>query len=201
MRRWRSHGLARIPSESARYAAALVQYLKKGDELCTGRFSRPKRDQDWSKSPAFGIETCRALRIYMPATDEKRAGFGGLTLWLSDGDRTVHSSSCLVLLEDFRQNDRPVSYKGVYPSGYTWLTWLIEEAGLENTILYSDKSDNTSILFEYRHALLDREILNALGNIGCQVGNERQISTLYRIRSVRPSMAHIFAYPIYILEA
>ena len=138
---------------------------------------------------------------------EAIAGYSGLNIWFSDrhhiGSSNPEKTGQLFLMVGFAKDD--VNSIDAW-SAYSAFTGLRNElAGLmAKSVLHSvaDQSDNPTSEFQQRFLA---DPLSSLRSFGAQVGNWREIRTLYRVRDAilykEPDDAESIAtigYPIYI---
>jgi len=186
----------------------LCDYLEKKCLVCNGR---PQDEGDYY---VFRLEKCVARRMHIPPQAGIEGPFGGLALWVSNfeghDDAAVRRARArgarpLYLLESNRGDTFRVDYR----SSYSILKALLQNDRKEfvQTIL-GDRADEVEAAPEHAAFFSSpSELIKRLARWGVQVGDDRRIEVMYRVRemfceSFSKARAGVstFAYPIFITE-
>jgi hypothetical protein len=186
----------------------LCGYLEK---KCLVHNGRPQHTGD---DYVFRLEKCVARRMHIPPKARIEGPFHGLALWVSNfeghDDAAIRCARArgarpLYLLESNRGDTFGIDYR----SSYSILKALLQNDRKEfiQTIL-GDRADEVEAAPEHAAFFLSpSELIKRLVRWGVQVGDDRRIEVLYRIRKMfRESFSNAragistFAYPIFITE-
>jgi hypothetical protein len=215
----------------------LTKYLEDEGLVGYGRAGEQDAKVATEDRKLFRIETCRAKRVFIPPDHGQPPEVGALNVWISAvpltkaiKEKTVFAPGNLYLLEDDRRrNDQP---KVPYMSAYSVVTLMLDQGiGAEDLPTREEYReaieskggplpmyfDNLEFPFRdaeeprkksfFRYFFLDP--VQAFAHLGAQIGPERRIRTLYRVRVQFPEyelqLWHrydiaTFAYPIFIAE-
>jgi hypothetical protein len=184
----------------------LLKHLEKNGLVDT---YRPSGRERWDTAQVFRLETCRALRVFIPPKPESSSSFSGLGLWISYAPHPKHNrleggppTGALYLLEDFRHDD---SNFVDYLSSFSALYVLIDEVRTEmdDTVAGEALIENRRNPAGISFSLHPDKFLAALGG---QVGPARLVQCLYRIRTTlndsgsQPRNAVVtIGYPIFMV--
>jgi hypothetical protein len=186
----------------------LCDYLAR---KCLVRNGRPQHEGD---DYVFRLEKCVARRMHIPPKARIEGPFHGLALWVSNyaghDDAAIRSArsrgaSPLYLLE----SNRGDTFEVACQSSNSILKALLQDDRKEfvQTIL-GDRADEVEAAPEHAAFFSSpSELIKRLARWGVQVGDDRRIEVLYRVREVfRESFykaragVSTFAYPIFITE-
>jgi hypothetical protein len=176
----------------------LIAHLNRNGHLRRDRPCWVCSSEDDLTTPPFVLETCDAVPVLIPATDDGQ-GAPGVMIWVSEWpidrrENVLHRPGLVCIIQDASRDDR--QHRPSF-SSYTWLLPLLHQLHLQPSRTALATRYPRWRLGDYTYDIMavqsqlepDRAIfrphpLRWLEAQGCRVGAPRRISALYRIRAV-----------------
>jgi hypothetical protein len=181
---------------------AIMEHLEKNDLV---DIYRPADEERWHSKKIFRLETCRAIRVYIPPKIEAPLPFLGLGLWISYIPHPKHRNpnekgrpaGALYLLEDFQGEDKVYARAN---SSFSALGMLLGVTGDSGDFVIDFDLGNDGLNFSSHPDKF-------FGALGVKLEEARLIHTLYRVRATcndrysQPRYAvTTVGYPLFIAE-
>jgi hypothetical protein len=147
---------------------------------------------------AFVLETCRARRVVLPAPSDAPSS-APISMWIAVPDSEPRDSAAYaILLEHFRKDDFELGVQS-YSSPYSTLGCFLRTLDLQKELLNVATGETAQVLSGF-----DYNPIGVLHACGAEVGDLREISVLYRIRTINMAKTHFIVntvgYPIFVGE-